>query len=118
MITREFTVGDRIVSLTAKLWRPGGIPVVLGVTETVTFRMVSVFAGTVKVNDQPATIVSLGSLVTNTPAEVRYDWAAADVDTAGEYAGWFTRTLAGETEHFPAQDHSDPHLKIVFRSDA
>jgi hypothetical protein len=115
MITREFTVGDRLVSLAAKLYRPNGSPVVLAAGETVAFRMISA-AGAVKVADQAATIVSRGSSVTQAPAEVRYDWGSADVDTAGDYVGWFIRTSGGQTEHFPSQDPDDPEFKIIFRA--
>jgi hypothetical protein len=118
MITRSFHVGDRLVSLLADLYEPDLSPIVLGAAETVVFRMVLVSDGTVKVNNSAATVVSLGSATTLTPAQVRYDWAAADVDTAGEYAGWFIRTSAGSTEHFPVQDHSDPQLRIVFYADS
>ena len=116
----EFTVGDRLISLSAKLWRsteahPEGEPIVLGVAETMAFRMVSL-AGVVKVNNQAATVVSVGSTATKTPAEVRYDWAAADVDTAGTYVGWFIRTSGGQTEHIPPQDPDDPDFQIIFRA--
>lgn len=88
----------------------------LAATDTVTFRMVS-SAGVVKVNDQAATIVSRGVAATNTPAEVRYDWAAGDIDTAGTYAAWFTPTaVTGETDHFPPQDYSDPQFCVIIRS--
>jgi len=112
---REFTLGDRLTSVKAKLWRPSGAPVVLGVAETVAFRMVLSSTGAVKVNDQAAVVVSVGSLATNTPAEVRYDWAAADVDTAGTYSAWFIRTSGGETEHFPNQDLDPAEFEIVIK---
>lgn len=115
MITRSFHVGDRLVSLLADLYEPDNSPVVLGVAETVVFRMVRISDASVKVNNSAATVVTVGS--TSIPAQVRYDWAAADVDTAGEYAGWFIRTSAGQTEHFPIQDHGDPQFKIVFKAD-
>ena len=116
MITREFTLGDTLVSLSAKLWRNHDEAVVLGAAETVTFRMVNTSTGAVKIAGEAAAIVSRGATATNTPAEVRYDWAAADVDTAGEYAGWFIRTSGGETEHFPSQDPDSPELKIIIRA--
>jgi hypothetical protein len=119
MQTREYTVGNQAVSITAKLYRPssnGPTPVVLEITETVAFRMVTT-AGVVKVNDAAATIVSRGSSTTNTPAEARYDWAAGDVDTAGTYIAWFIRTSAtGTKEHFPSQDSDDPELEIIIRA--
>lgn len=117
MITRSFHVGDRLVSLLADLYDPSGSPVVLGAAETVAFRMIDTTSAAVKVNNSAATVVSRGSATTGAPAQVRYDWAAADVDTAGEYAAWFIRTSAGSTEHFPIQDHSDPEFKIIFKAD-
>ena len=117
MITREFSVGDRLTSLYADLYRPDGAPVVLEAADTVTFRMILVSDGTVKVNNQAATVVTVGSATTKTPAQVRYDWAAADVDTAGTYAAWFIRTSGGVTEHYPSHDHSDPDFQIIFRAD-
>ena len=116
MITREFVVGDRDTSLLADLYRPGGSPVVMGVAETAAFRMVLTSTGAVKVNNEACTIVSRGSTATNTPAQVRYDWAAADVDTAGEYTGYVVKTSGGVTGHFPIQDYDDPRFQIVFRS--
>jgi hypothetical protein len=115
MNVREFTVGDRLVSLKGKLWHPSGLPVVLGVAETVSFRMVLSSSGAVKVDDQACAIVSLGLLSTSTPAEVRYDWAAADVDTAGTYTGWFIRVSGGETEHFPHQPLDPAEFQIIIR---
>ncbi len=115
---REFHVGDTARSLVAELFEPDGTPIVLGAAETVAFRMVKISDSSVKVNNQVAVIVSRGATATLTPAQVRYDWAAGDVDTAGEYAGWFIRTSAGATEHFPVQDIDDPEFKIVFLADS
>jgi hypothetical protein len=117
MITRSFHVGDRLVSLLADLYELDGTPIVLGAAETVVFRMVLTSDGTAKVDNSAATVVSVGSATTLTPAQVRYDWAAADVDTAGEYSAWFIRTSAGQTEHFPVQDYTDPQFKIIFYAD-
>ena len=118
MITREFTLGDTAVSVYAKLYRPsssGPSPVVLGVADTVAFRMID-SAGAAKVSDAAATVVDVGSSTTGEAAEVRYDWAAGDVDTAGDYVAWFIVTSAGATEHFPSQDRDDPEFKIVIRA--
>ncbi len=112
-MSREFTVGDTFTSLAAKLYRPNGDPIILGPSETVTFTMVS-SAGSVKINNQPATIVSRGDAVAGTPAEVRYDWGAGDVDTAGEFFGSFIRNSGGVTEHFPVQDPDNPEFQIIF----
>jgi len=119
MEIRAFHVGDTLRSLLADLYeRDGKTPIVLGAAETVAFRMVKISDASVKVDNQVAVIVTRGSASTLTPAQVRYDWAAGDVDTSGEYAGWFIRTSAGATEHFPIQDHSDPEFKIIFYADS
>jgi hypothetical protein len=107
---REFSVGDVLVSVYARLERPDGSPVILGVTETVAFRMVNTATNAVKVADKPAIIVNRGSA--NLPACIRYDWDAADIDTAGSYAGWFIRQLAGGTEHFPPQKTDDANVEF------
>lgn len=119
MITRTFTVGDRLISLLADLYEPSGDIVVLGAAETVAFRMINAATGAVKVNNAAATVVTRGSAATNMPAQVRYDWAAADVDTAGSFCAWFIRSSGGQTEHFPSkQDHDDPEFLIIFKTDA
>jgi hypothetical protein len=114
MITKEFSVGQRNTSLLMKLYHPGGAPVVLGVADTVAFRMVNISTGAVKVNDAACAIVSRGDLATDTPAEARYDWAGADVDTAGEYAGWAVTSESGLPGYFPPQDPDNPQFRIVF----
>ena len=116
MITREFQVGEQRTSLLVRLYRPGGTPYVLDAEETVAFRMVLVSDGSVKVDDAACTIVSVGSSTTNTPAEVRYDWAAEDVDTAGEFAGWMIPSLDGAPSYFPVQEYDNPEFRIIFRS--
>lgn len=62
---------------------------------TVTFSMRAVGSSTLKVSAAAATVVS------EPLNQVRYDWAAADVDTAGDYLGWFTVTISGQTEDTP-----------------
>jgi len=53
---------------------------------TVVFRMRAEGSSTLKV-DASATVVAAAS------GEVRYDWVSADVDTAGDYLGWWRVTL-------------------------
>ena len=72
---------------------------------TVKFRMRAVGSSTLKV-DAAATVV------TAVDGTVRYDWAAADVDTAGDYLGWWRVTLPStkvqETAEFEVEvaDHA------------
>ena len=120
MTSRPFIVGDRLISLLSDLYAPGAdgndVPIVLGPAETVVFRMVAT-NGTVKVNNQAATIISRGDAIPGTPARVQYDWASADVDTAGTYEAWFIRQSAGQTEHFPTPNNPAQKLKIIFTAD-
>lgn len=51
---------------------------------TVKFRMRSVLDGSLKVNDKPAVVL----VATVTPT-VSYNWEDEDVDTEGEYEGFF-----------------------------
>lgn len=62
---------------------------------TVTFSMRASGSTTLKVNAAAATVVSEPL---NT---VRYDWAALDVDTAGDYIGWWTVTISEQTQDTP-----------------
>jgi hypothetical protein len=79
------TVGDRNESLTYTVVDSGGDAVNLS-GWTVTFSMWDADTGTVVVDAVSATVVTAASGV------VRYDWVAADVDTAGRYHGRFTGT--------------------------
>ena len=65
-------------------------------------------AGTVKVDDQDAVIVTAGT------GRVRYEWTAANTNTADEYEGEFQVTYAnGKIQTFP----NDGHLPIVITDD-
>jgi hypothetical protein len=83
-------VGNRNPSITETITTAGGTPVDL-TGATVAFKMRAVGSATLKVN-AAATIVS------PTLGQVRYDWAAIDVDTAGQYLVWWTVTVGSNTQ--------------------
>lgn len=62
----------------------------------VAFKMRAVGSATLKVN-------AAAAIVTPTAGAVRYDWQAADLDTAGDYLGWWSVTLPGGN----VQDHPE-----------
>ena len=58
---------------------------------------------------------STGCTVTTAASgEVEMDFAAATVDTAGEYYGYFVVTESSEEDHFPAVQHE---LRIIIQDD-
>jgi len=84
-------VGNRNPSITENIVDSAGAAVDL-TGATVQFRMRAVGSSTLKV-DASATIVGAP-----TGGNVRYDWAALDVDTAGEYLIWWVVTSGGKTQ--------------------
>jgi hypothetical protein len=75
---------------------------------TVVFSMRVKPAGTVKVDAQGCTIVTAGT------GRVRYEWTAANTNTADEYEGEFQVTYAnGKIQTFP----NDGHIPIVVTDD-
>ena len=83
-------VGNRSPSISEQI-TVNGTPFDLS-SSTVRFKMRAVGSSTLKV-DQPATIVGAA-----TNGNVRYDWAAIDVDTAANYLIWWEVTTAGKTQ--------------------
>lgn len=77
---------DNIEAIGAQLKDIAGTVVDL-TGRTVTFRMIEISTGTVKVDDSAATITSA------TLGKVQYDPSAADMDTAGTYAMYFNDDL-------------------------
>ena len=98
MATKEiriFTKGDTLVQLYAHLRKAdGSTPALSG---TVAFFMKGKTASALKVNGGACLIVNAAART------VRYPWADADVNTAGDYYGWFVNTDGGKGEHFPGQ---------------
>ena len=75
---------------------------------TVKFSMRVKPAGTVKADDQDAVVVTAGT------GRVRYEWTAANTNTADEYEGEFQVTYAnGKIQTFP----NDGHIPIVITDD-
>ena len=75
---------------------------------TVKFSMRVKPAGTVKVDDQDAVVVTAGT------GRVRYEWTAANTNTADEYEGEFQVTYAnGKIQTFT----NDGHIPIVITDD-
>ena len=95
----DFTIkqNDRLPALQATLEDGEGNPVDLTGT-TIKFKMRGASATTLKV-DAGATIVS------PTLGTVKYEWAAAETDTPGDYYGEFEVTSAGKTLTFPNGAH-------------
>lgn len=94
MSTYLHAVGDRSPSLTGTVTVDDGSDLS---GSSAKFQMRLETSSTLKV-DSAAVVTSagVGSLT------ARYDWAAGDVDTAGDYIGWFLVTLpSGKTQRGP-----------------
>lgn len=88
--------GNRNPSLTDRI-TVNGVAVDTSVgTWTLSMRLRN--SATLKVS--AATAVSLVPVLSTDP-NIRYDWAAADVDTAGDYVAWWTGTIGGKTQDSP-----------------
>ncbi len=81
-------VGNRNPSITEQI-TVNGVGVDL-TTATVQFRLRSLGSSTLKV-DQPASFK-------DATGNVRYDWGATDLDTAGRYLAWWQVTVGGKTQ--------------------
>lgn len=78
---------------------------------TVMFRMrENVVGGLLKIDDAPAVIVDA------LEGRVRYDWAAADLDTIAEYRAWWIVDVGGQQISFPAAPPPDDFVRIVVQT--
>jgi hypothetical protein len=106
----DFTLrrGDTTSALQATLENSGGTPVTIK-GATVVLKLASVAGGTLSVA-AAATVdqVGAGTAVGGSMGQVHYNWAAADVATAGWYAGeWEVTFSSGTIQTFP---NTDPFL--------
>lgn len=102
-----WSVGNRNPSITETILNADGTAHDL-TGQTVRFRMRAIGSSVLKV-DAAATVVSAPA------GTVRYDWAAIDVDTAGQYLCWWqvTTTAGGNT-----QDVSEAIIEFRAHSNA
>lgn len=94
MTTFYLKKGDRLPKLRSTLVDGDGVAINL-TGATVAFRMRPRTGGALKVN-------AAAAIVTAASGIVEYSWAAADVDTAGDFDGEFAVTLAGLVQTVPA----------------
>lgn len=85
--------GDTLPALLAYLYAPDGTPASLA-GSAVRFVMRNVITREVKVS-------AVAVIVNASEGIVRYDWAAADTDVAGEYEAWYEVTTTGSRESYP-----------------
>lgn len=107
VIHREFTKGDTLRPVTAQFRSSAtGLPIDLTGVDAVTFKMVlQSNLATIKVN------YSVGTIVTASDGQVKYNWASGDIDTVGKYWAWFRISVSGSYEHFPTGEIFEIEIK-------
>lgn len=90
--------GNRLPLLTDTITSSGTAVNLTG--STVTFYMRPDNSATLKVNGSTATIVSAAA------GTISYAWAAADVDTVGDWKSWWTVSSSGKSQDTPEFDVS------------
>lgn len=103
---------DTLPALRVAVSDDDGYPLDLTTAISVTFSMKAYGAedGVLKVENEPATIEDIEGGV------IRYDWLAADVDTAGQFTGEFEVTSTDGKQTYPGE--GEPPLRIVIGIDA
>ncbi len=90
---RVWYVGDRNPSISDTIEDSAGAVLIQGLT--LTFKMRPVNSSVPKVN---AAAVNLDDGTAANKGKWRYDWAALDVDTAGEYLAWVEAVSGGKVQ--------------------
>jgi hypothetical protein len=92
--------------MTLTMWRDNRLPILTDTItansaavnltgSTVTYSMRHATSAALKVNGATATIVSAAA------GTVSYAWAAVDVDTVGDFLGWWSVSSSGKTQDTP-----------------
>ena len=95
---KSFTAGFTLPPLSYQLTREGNRPGGLDGSETIEFFMRPAQSVVLKINGAVADIADVAS------DTVRYDWQTADVDTEGDFRGWFRVTSSQGVEETPEFD--------------
>lgn len=107
---------DRRPPLESALYDHNGSPTNLSTASSVTFTMIHAITKRVKIDDAAASIVGA------TLGQVRYNWAAKDTDTPGEYLGWFTvywsASDKSDRETFPNGEEEFIHIYVTHGNDS
>lgn len=104
---------DRRSWLRCRLEDDTGAAVNLGAALSVAFSLRLAGGGAVKISVQPAVVEDAAAGI------VRYEWAALDTDTVGEYEGEFEVTwTTGITQTFPTNEATGgPYVTVAIVDD-
>lgn len=94
----NYKQGDRLPPLDVVLEESDGTPVDL-TGSTVKFLM-RALGGTIAKVDAAASVIGSATL-----GQVRYEWGASDLDTAGVFEAEFEATSAGKKRTFPTKKY-------------
>lgn len=103
----HFNVGDVLTPIRLQMNQRDGTAKDLS-TYTVEFYLYAVSDGSTKVDAGSCTLTNGGS-----DGRAHYAWDSADIDTAGEYYGYWKLTKDGLSALYPRDGN---RLKVVFHS--